>query len=546
LTLDAGSNIIGLMKILTAAQMREVDRLTTAQYAVPGLLLMETAAARAIAAVENKFGLVEGKRALIICGRGNNGGDGAAIARLLLLKHASVDLLLLGRLKDASGDARINFEIARAISDTRNSRLRFIEIETAAALTEHASSEAYDFFFDAILGTGLSRPASGLFEEAIRAINEASRDSHVIAIDIPSGLASDSAELIGPAVRARLTITFTAPKAANILPPASDCNGELIIAQIGSPVELIDSSGSFLNLIEASTVERWLRSSRRASDANKGDAGKALIVAGSRGKTGAACLVGEAAMRAGAGLVTVATPESSQPVIASRLIVECMTEPLEETSSGSVAREAADRVLELAAARDVVAMGPGLGSSEEATRDFVRSVVSRLQQPVILDADALNALAPWDESVRASSPFPLILTPHPGEMARLVSKPIADVVRNRVDIARAFAADHGVILVLKGSRTVIASPDGQVYINPTGNSGMATGGTGDVLTGIIAGLLAQKRDDPLAAVIAGVYLHGLAGDIAAASTGTRALIASDISAHLSDAFIRVGGEKERG
>jgi NAD(P)H-hydrate epimerase len=319
----------------------------------------------------------------------------------------------------------------------------------------------------------------------------------------------------------------------------------LIVGHIGSPNELIDACGSQLNLIESRDVAAWLAASRRSSQANKGDAGKVLVIAGSSGKTGAACMVGEAAMRAGAGLVTIATPESSQKVVAAHVISECMTEPLAETALGAVSREAAERAMELAAARDIVAMGPGLGSGEETTRAFVRSLVVKRERPMVLDADALNALVPWAENVAGSHDHPLILTPHPGEMARLTGRTISDILANRVEVAREFATAHRVVLVLKGSRTLIAAPDGEVYVNPTGNAGMATGGTGDVLTGIVAGLLAQKPDDPLAAAIAAVYLHGLAGDLAAATFGTRAMIATDITAHLGEAFIKVGGEAER-
>ncbi len=468
--------------------MREVDRLTTERFGVPSLLLMENAAARTVEAVERKFGDVSGKRALVICGRGNNGGDGAAIARLLHNKGAAVDVLVLGK---------------------------------------------------------VTRPASGLFEEAIHLLNDHTGGAPVISADIPSGIASDSQELIGPAVNSDLTVTFTAPKLGNVLPPASDQCGELMIAPIGSPDELINTSGSQLNLVERSDVERWLSASRRSAHANKGDVGKVLIVAGSRGKTGAACLTGEAAMRAGCGLVTIATAESSQSVIASRAIPECMTEPLMETQSGSVAREAAGRALELAGERDVVAIGPGLGSSDKSSRAFVRAVAMKRKRPMIIDADGLNSLTPWAENLRGSAELPLILTPHPGEMARLIAKPVVEIITDVVGVARSFATARSVILVLKGSPTVIAAPDGQVYVNPTGNAGMATGGTGDVLTGIIASFVAQKLDDPLNATIAAVYLHGLSGDIAASRVGTRAMIASDVTAHLGEAIISIGREAER-
>ncbi|HXG91194.1 MAG TPA: NAD(P)H-hydrate dehydratase [Blastocatellia bacterium] len=532
------------MKILTADQMREVDRLTTAAYGVPSILLMENAAARTVESIEKKLGSMRDRNALVICAKGNNGGDGAAVARLLHAKGALVDVLLLGRADEARGDARANFEIARQLA-ANDSRFRFVEIENVEQLKQKAASRSHDILIDAIFGTGLARPAAGLFEEAIQFINQLRNDLPIISVDIPSGVASDSSELIGPAVRAHLTVTFTAPKIGNILPPASDYSGELVVAPIGSPDELINNSGSRLNLVERGDVQAWLAASRRSAHANKGDVGKVLVIAGSRGKTGAASMAGEGAMRAGAGLVTVATAESSQPVVASRVIVECMTEPLPETASGTIAREAADRALELAAAAHVVAIGPGLGSSEESTRAFVRAFLMKRERPVVVDADGLNSLVPWAENLRGTVELPLILTPHPGEMARLTGKQISEVVRHRVEIAREFATMHQVVVVLKGSRTLIAAPDGEVYVNPTGNAGMASGGTGDVLTGIIAGLVAQKMDDPIAATIAAVYLHGLAGDIAASRKGLRAMVATDIPSHLGDAFIEMGGDAER-
>ena len=545
LTAHQGSPIIATMKILSAAQMREVDRATSVLHGVPSLQLMENAATRTVEAIEKKFGDLNERRVLAVCGRGNNGGDGAAIARLLHEKGALVDVRLLGRISETKGDARTNFERVKAIGDGANSKLGFVQIESSTGLRESATRRKYDLIIDAIFGTGLTRAAAGLFEEAIALINELGDESCVVSVDVPSGLASDSAELIGPAVRAHLTVTFTAPKVATVLPPACEQCGDLSIAQIGSPHELINLSGSRLNLVEKSDVEGWLCASRRSSHANKGDVGKVLVVAGSRGKTGAACLVGEAALRAGCGLVTIATPASSQPIVASSAILECMTESLAETASGSVAREAFDQLKKLASERDVVAIGPGLGSAEASTRELVRAFVEKREGPVVADADALNALAPWDSTRVASTGSPLILTPHPGEMSRLAGKPISEILRDRIEITREFASTHGVTLVLKGSRTLLAAADGQVYVNPTGNSGMATGGSGDVLTGIIAGLLAQKPDDALGPTIAAVYLHGLAGDIAASKLGTRAMIASDITSCLGDAFIEAGGDGER-
>jgi ADP-dependent NAD(P)H-hydrate dehydratase / NAD(P)H-hydrate epimerase len=533
------------MKILSASEMREVDRLTTERYGVASIVLMENAAARTVEATEKKFGDVAGKRVLVVCGRGNNGGDGAAVARLLHDKGASVDVLLLGRVADTKGDARINFETAAEIASTAKDTFRFVEVETKDQFWAEATSYPHTLFFDAIFGTGLTRPASGLFEEAIHLFNDHTDQSPVVALDIPSGIASDSQQLIGPAVKADLTVTFTAPKIGNILPPAADLCGELVIASIGSPEELVNSSGSFVNLVDKNDIEQWLNSSRRSTHANKGDVGKVLVVAGSRGKTGAACLAGEAALRAGCGLVTIATPESSQPIVASKVIAECMTEGLKENGAGSVAREAAERMSELAAERDVVAIGPGLGSSDKSTRAFMRVAAVKRQRPMVIDADGLNCLSPWAENLAGTPELPMILTPHPGEMSRLISKPISEILANPIDIARSFAVERGLVLVLKGSPTVVAAPDGQVYVNTTGNAGMATGGTGDVLTGIISSFVAQKVDDPLGATVAAVYLHGLAGDLAAAARGTRAMIASDITANLGSAIISVGGDFER-
>jgi NAD(P)H-hydrate epimerase len=456
-----------------------------------------------------------------------------------------VDLLLLGRLEDASGDARTNFEAAVGIADKAGHDFRFVQIETPEKFWAEASAHPHSLFIDAMLGTGLTRPVSGLFEEAIHLLNDHTNGHPVISVDIPSGIASDSNDVIGPAVRANLTVTFTAPKIGNIFPPAADLCGDLVVASIGSPEELLASSGSRLNLVERDSIERWLAESRRGPHANKGSVGKVLIVAGSRGKTGAACLAGEAALRGGCGLVTIATPASCLPVVASRVIAECMTEPLLETDAGTVSREAAEHLLELAAERDVLAIGPGLGSTNKSTRALMRAVAMQRKQPIVIDADGLNSLAPWAKNLRGTPQFPMILSPHPGEMARLISRPIADVLKNPLNTAQAFAEENGVILLLKGSPSIVAAPDGNVFVNSTGNAGMATGGTGDVLTGMIASFVAQKPDDPLGATIAAAYLHGLAGDIAASRIGTRAMVASDLTAHLGAAFVEVGGDSER-
>ncbi|MGH9799831.1 MAG: NAD(P)H-hydrate dehydratase, partial [Blastocatellia bacterium] len=352
----------------------------------------------------------------------------------------------------------------------------------------------------------------------------------------------DNTNSTNPHVRPDLTVTFTAPKIAN----ATCVGGCLVVASIGTPQQLIDEVESNLELVEESDVRFFLRDSQRKADAHKTSVGDVLLIAGSRGKTGAAALSSEAVLRAGAGLVTVATAKSAQALLVTQARPEVMTEALAETYDGAISHEAVAQTLQLAEKKNVIAIGPGLSSGEESTRSFVRELIVRRTAPMVIDADGLNALAPWPSELKGSDELPIIVTPHPGEMARLIGKTNADVQADRIGVAREFAVKHHVITVLKGSRSLIAAPDGNVYVNPTGNAGMATAGSGDVLTGLIAGLLAQSRYDALGATIAGIYLHGLAGDIAAGKLGMRSMIASDIIANLSEAILQVGGEEERG
>jgi ADP-dependent NAD(P)H-hydrate dehydratase / NAD(P)H-hydrate epimerase len=570
------------MKILTAQQMRDLDRLTVEQVGIPYATLMETAGARVVGAIIENYGSVEGKLCAVFCGKGNNGGDGAVVARLLWMRGAYVKCFLFGTLDEVKGEARANLDMVRGIARPSENliavipRMYFEEFadsfptDWAWAATRSSASRRFipDLIIDSLFGTGLSRPAEGVYARAIGNINDVRRDlkgrAQVVSVDIPSGLPSDTGQPIGPHVQADLTVTFTAPKVGNVVPPASFANGKLIVASIGTPTWLLEEEcPSALYLVEESQVAAWLRSSRRAGDAHKSSVGDVLLIAGSRGKTGAAALASEAVLRAGAGLVTVATAQSAQPLLVNQARPEVMTEGLGETEGGAISDSAIERALELAAKRTVLAVGPGLSSSDERTRRFVLEVVKRRPCPVVIDADGLNALAPWPNDLSGSEELPIIITPHPGEMARLVGRTNAEVVADRISTAREFADKHRVITVLKGSRTVIAGPvrlkdDERIFVdthvNPTGNAGMATAGSGDVLTGLIAGLLAQRlqeSDDevwiaaPRDAVLAGVYLHGLAGDIAASKLGLRSLIASDITNHISEAILRVGGEAEK-
>ena len=532
--------------------MREIDRLTVERCGVPYLTLMETAGARVVEAIIEHGEPITKSVFSVFCGKGNNGGDGAVAARLLWMRGAPlVCVYIFGRIAETKGEARTNFEIISQICEEERKRANFFSRLSIQEITEEEDAshiyDGADVVIDALFGTGLARPAEGLYAKAIESINYHRDSATVVSVDIPSGLSSDTGQPIGPCIQADLTVSFTAPKIGNVLAPAADANGKLIIATIGTPDWLIEEeSGSNLHLVEEKLIAEWLRDSRRRADAHKGSVGDVLLIAGSRGKTGAAALSSETILRAGAGLVTVATARSAQSLLVTQTRTEVMTEALDETRDGAISNAAIDCALQLAQKRTVIAVGPGLSSSDESTRAFARGMVERRTAPMVIDADGLNALAPWPEDLKGSDEAPIIVTPHPGEMARLTGKTNAEIVADRINVAREFATKRHIITVLKGSRTIIASPGGEVYVNPTGNAGMATAGSGDVLTGLVAGLLAQRPSKPLEATIAAVYLHGLAGDLAADRLGMRPLIASDIMASLSEAILQVGGDAECG
>ena len=545
--------------------MREIDRLTTERNGIPSLVLMENAAtATARAVAERSRGGVAGKSILVVCGPGNNGGDGAATARLLALAGAKVDVVLLGRIEEAKGDARTNFESVQ--HPASGASVKFFECRSDDdwkalrnnELRNHELTEPYAIVVDALFGTGLTRPLEGVYREAVKYLRQLGEPGDegdpsvaaVISIDVPSGLNSDSAQPIGEAVHADATVTMTAPKVANVLPPASGYSGKLIVADIGSPVEIIQEAGSRLFVTEAGDARRWLVQTRYTPESYKNTHGHVLVIAGSRGFTGAAALCGNAAIRSGAGLVTVATPVSAQPLVAAQVMPEVMTASLAETDRGAVSDIAVGYVLKLTERAEVVAIGPGLSSEDERTRNFVRAVVERRVTPVVIDADGLNCLAPWPAALRGSRDLPVILTPHPGEMLRLMGANDKTALDDRVAAAREFAVAHEVIVVLKGTRSLIAAPDGRVFVNPTGNAGLGTAGAGDTLTGIIAGFFAQayatlrSEADALETTIAALYIGGLAGDLAAQEIGMRTMVASDIRAHLGAAICTLDPEGE--
>ena len=514
------------MKVVTASQMRELDRRATEEFGIPSLLLMENAGLQAVLEMERSFPRLRTSRVAVVCGKGNNGGDGLVAARHLFDRGMAAQVFLLATRREVKGDAGTNLEIVTRLG------VPIHEVTTSHDL--QASLEAIrraDLIVDAMLGTGTAGGAKGLFAEAIDLLNRAGRP--IVALDIPSGLSSDEGVIPGPSINATLTITFGLPKRGLILFPAASRAGRVVIADIGLPRQLLADANLDVSLLQPEDAALALPS--RDPDAHKGTYGHVLVLAGSSGKTGAAAMCALSALRIGAGLVTLGLPESLNDMMEAKL-TEVMTEGLPETAERTVALAALGKVLTLLDGKRVVAIGPGLSTHPE-TAELVRELVSTVSVPMVVDADGINALAPRLETLGKAA-APLILTPHPGELARLLSMSREEVTHNRISVAQKVATSFGVHLVLKGGRTLVVDPEGRVVINMTGNPGMATGGTGDVLTGLIAGLMAQGVTPGLAAR-AGVYLHGLAGDLAAEALGQEAMLASDLMAQIPEAIRRV-------
>lgn len=515
------------MKIVSAAEMREIDRVTSERFGVPSLTLMENAGTAVADFVSSHH--PRANRIGVICGKGNNGGDGFVVARKLHESGKQIKVLFIGESSDLRGDAAEMFRKLPILPIfARNST----ELNAAAARSVFDA----DLLLDAILGTGFRPPVRGLYAEAIHLLN--SSTSPIIAVDIPSGVDADvHGSQTGSVARADGLVTFTAPRPAHIFGALT--SGVTRIAPIGSPAEAITSSLR-LNLITPQDIAPCV--APRRPDSNKGNFGHVLVVGGSLGKAGAAAMAGISALRAGAGLSTIATPKSVLSTVAG-FHPEVMTEPLAETGVGTISSQALSLVQELARNKNVLAIGPGVSRNED-TVNFIRSLVTSAEIPIVLDADGLNAFAGNAAELNGKGRS-LVLTPHPGEMARLLNTTIQAVQRDRINVARSFAREHQLILVLKGHRTLIAEPGGEVWVNTTGNPGMSTGGTGDILTGIVAGMTAQHPHDLLQAVSAAVYLHGLAGDVAREATGEHSLIATDLLTALPEAFRRVRSAAEK-
>ncbi|GAB6158432.1 NAD(P)H-hydrate dehydratase [Desulfotomaculum varum] len=503
------------MRIATAEEMKKIDRQAIEQYGIPGVVLMENAGLRVVEVIQEILSDIKGKVFSILVGKGNNGGDGLVAARHLHNRGGQVKVLLLADPEEFQGDARANLTIWQKMGQPiyQVNQVNGINILKLALLNT-------DLIVDALYGTGFRGSVNEKTGRVIELINNSSLP--VVAVDIPSGLEADTGRANGPCIRATHTVTFGIPKLGLVVEPGAGYAGQLHVVDISLPKALLESKEIPRQLLTEEMVGGWFKP--RPGDAHKGSCGRVLVLAGSRGMTGAARLAARAALRAGAGLVTLALPESVQPVAAA-VLEEVITRGLPETEAGSLARAALQPALEACVAADVLVVGPGL-SCHTATVEFIRELLPQLTVPVVIDADALNALAGADRLLNKLN-VPAVITPHPGEMGRLWGVAAAEVQQNRLKLAREAAQKWRVVTVLKGARTVIGTPEGELYINPTGNPGMATAGSGDVLAGLIGGLLAQGFA-PERAAAAGVYLHGLAGDLAADRLGQPGTLAGDI------------------
>jgi NAD(P)H-hydrate epimerase len=521
------------MKALTAAEMREVDRLTTERFGIPGDRLMEAAGQSLARVFLEKYAEKSGKtpgRVCVLCGKGNNGGDGLVAARYLKGRVGALKLYLFGEPADLGSDAARNYQRWREMGET----LTVIrgEEDWIRAWPDIARSEVV---IDALLGTGIRGAASGLLAQVIENVNRFSQDARaawpgwIVAVDTPSGLPSDGQAAQGPVLHAHLTVTFTAPKIGQLVSSNAGNCGALAVREIGTPAALVEEVGKG-KLRWAGPEEFSEMPLQRSAESHKGSYGHVLLVAGSVGKSGAAVLCGQAALRGGAGLVTVATPEPALSVVAAAQ-AEYMTEALPATASGTIASEAV-RLGGFAAllhGMTVLGIGPGLGTHQE-TQEFVRSVIAHADLPIVADADGLNAFAGHSENLAIRKSPHLVLTPHPGEMARLCGLTTPQVQADRIKYAVEFAGKWNAVVLLKGFHTVIAAPNGDVFVNTTGSPGLAKGGSGDVLTGLLSALIAQFGASDLYRVVAlGAYLHGRAAEIVGEASDESGVLAGEVA-----------------
>ena len=514
-----------MLPVVTAKQMQAIDRFAINNLGIPGITLMENAGTGVVRELQKRFPNLSQKRVFIFCGRGNNGGDGFVIARHLSSIGCEVKVLLAGKFSDLKGDAGVNARSARNIGvpvdDLNPENL---------SLFDHKLRHC-DIIVDAIFGTGLNNPAAGHMGDVIEKINQF--DKFVVSVDINSGVDSDSGQLMGPHVKSDLTLALAYMKQSHLLHPSASVMKETCLIDIGIPDKARENQNIRVHQSEEADIKSYFK--KRNPNTHKGSYGHVLVLAGSKGKGGSAGLTALAVLRAGAGLCTLALPDSCQSAFEVHPL-EVMTTPLPETTKGTLSLDAKESILELLRDKSAIAIGPGITTAPE-TVALIGELILQVSCPMVLDADALNALSLHKDWLAKLKPE-TVLTPHPKEMSRLTGIPTEEIQRNRIAVASRFSADHSLNLVLKGSPSLIALSDGSIVINPKGNAGMATGGSGDVLTGIIAGLIVQGLS-PQQASIAGTYIHGETGDQFSESESQTSLIAGDLLRCLPETLKRI-------
>ncbi len=504
------------MKVVTSEIMRSLDKKTAESFGVKSIVLMENAGRSVAQTITKEFDAQAKNGIVVFCGKGNNGGDGFVASRHLINKGYHVDVIFFGKKEELSEDASINYTALSRITDVIHELKDISEFgKTDINLKERG------LIIDALLGTGIKGNVKEPYAGAINLIN--SSGLPVVAVDIPSGIDADTGAVAGITVRAKKTITFGLAKIGLVVYPGAEFAGDVEVVDISIPLRLIKQTYIPYTLLDCNYINSIVRS--RSYATNKGDYGHTLIIAGSEGKSGAAILSAKGALRAGSGLVTIAGPEGLMPVFETT-VIEALKEPLAETLSGAIDKSAITQAEKLLQTRDVVAIGPGIGT-EKQTSEFVFEFLNRCKLPVVIDADGINIIAQNPDILLEINNENIVLTPHPGEFGRLINMNPKEVNQNRINLSMEFAKRYKCTLVLKGARTIIADRDGGIWINPTGNPGMASGGMGDVLTGIIAGFIAIGLS-PREAAIAGVYVHGMAGDIVYAYHKNSAVLASDL------------------
>ena len=539
------------MKLVTSSQMRNIDKKTIEGIGIPGLELMEKAGIGVALGAKEMLGDVKNKKVVIFCGRGNNGGDGFVVGRYLSEWGAEVEFYLTSKAEEVKGDAKTNLEKARKLGLPITEVLRKEEIPSRI--------EA-DLIVDALFGTGFTGEITDYVKDIVELIN--SSCAPVLSVDIPSGLHADTGQFTGTCIKAQRTVTMALPKIGHFFFPGKEMSGKVSVVDIGVPDHVVEEENINLNLITEEEVKRTLP--QRPGDAYKGTCGRVILIAGSTGMTGAACLASLSSLRAGAGMAILGIPQTLNPILEIKL-TEVMTKPLPDVGKkGALALRGLGQIKEILKWGDCCAIGPGLGQHFE-TIELVRRLISKINMPTVIDADGLNAIAK-DVSILKECQVPLILTPHIGELSRLNGVPVGEIAKDRIKYASEFAKEYDCVLVFKGAPTIISEPGGQTYVNPTGNAGMASAGSGDVLTGIIVGLLAQMLmlkkvensaegggedipKDPasrekkimLDSACAGVYIHGLTGDLAKEEKGEMGMIAGDMMEKIPHALIHCFG-----